>query len=718
MNTVLGEDLPVKRMFQWPGAKVLPGQSNIPQDIIQSLTHKLNRLHEQHALKIIPARDCSLDDQCLKIIEVISPLTVTIEDPSHVVYTFELDPDRLDIRAVYKPEGGPPIVSNIMVFHDYKATLYMTRTLSTYYVGAPAHIMVQTKIHEITEYLFNQISKEIFPHAFLEHLGTADFSLLIREFVTRFYYHINSEGVALGEKFYWNIFEQIFTPEKLHSYIHSRGARTKMASGIPPIQLIADLTEKVDTLARDLLTYINSSRVSHLTLEHLDTIVEISLLDKFLFPEHAIDKILEPLSDEDIYLQIAQNCSSEFLAYLLVSHYPNILKARRSLKHLKIIQYELIENLVRTGTYDFDTSRRVVRERIETFETIHASEDEDDLRHEIISTLFEPFCLEFKQQVPQLLLDRKLLIHEEASTLFSGDTDFFDNVASIERFASEHPCLTDLDRQIITDKLHTWSTFMNDIASDFLERWQSWKGCLNDEIASLQRDSLIPDGLRGSSALKDINRLLCYLFTRVYLNVPRFKDISKPTIIFIHGGAGVGKSTIGNVISKKLGIPTYFRATITREVMRHFIPHHLGSEIHRSSYQGRPTIEGFYQQSFRVSRAIEAVLDRAIKENTSVMIESGVLLPGTLSSRYYERANIVEVFLAAPENQITHRRMLVGSVSLGKDKAKRLKNFHPIRLIDFVMKKIARDRKITVIEHKDVPEIISEIMVRALNPYS
>ncbi|HDP25205.1 MAG TPA: hypothetical protein ENN34_07150, partial [Deltaproteobacteria bacterium] len=718
MNRVPEDDLPGMRMFQWPGAKVLPGQHNVPQDIIQSLVHKINRLHDQHVLKLLPSCECGLDEPCLQIIEVINPVSITIEDPSNVVYTFELDPARLDILALYTPPKGPCISSNIMVFHDYKAILYMTRTLSSYYVGAPAQIMTQTKIHALTTYLFSQIARELFPHTTLERLSRTDFTVVTREYLTRFYYHINAETIGPGEKVFWNMFEQLITPEKLYSYIHSRYARKKMAPCITPVQLIADLTEKIDTLARDLLAHIPSNKIPHLTLQQLDRIVDISLLDKFLFPEHAIEKILETLSEEDRHAQIARNHSSRFLAYLLVMHYPNILRTRQSLTFLKTFQYELIENLVKTGAYDFDTSRRFVAECIERFENTCQSKGEEELRREIISNLFEPFCIDFKHQLPQLLLDRKLLGREEAAVLFAGDRDFFDNVASIERFTTGHSCLTDLDRQIITDKLHTWTSFMDNIASEFLKSWKHFRECETAELLSLNRENLIPGEQKDISSLKDINTLLCFLFTRVYLSVPRFKDIRKPTIIFIHGGAGVGKSTIGNVISKKLGIPTYFRATITREVLRHFIPKHLGREIHRSSYQGRPTIEGFYEQSFRVSRAIEAVLDRAIKENTSVMIESGVLLPGTLSSRYYEKANIVEVFLAAPDNQITHRRMLVGSVSLGKDKEKRLKNFHPIRLIDFVMKKLARERKNTVIEHKDVPEIISEIMVRALNPFS
>jgi len=718
MSRDLTDEIPSRKMFQWPGAKVLPSQHTVPQDIIQSLTHRLNRLRDQHALLMFPARDHGIDEPSLYIMDVLSPVTITIEDPSNIVYTFELDPDRLDILAICIPGSGAPIVSNIMVFHDYNANLYVTKPLSTYLAHSPGQIIAQAKIHEISSLLFNQICREISPDVPLHQVGFQDLSLVVREFISRYYYHAQTDSAALGEPFSWELFEQLFTPEKLFGFMNSRAVQKRISEGFAPIHIIACLLEKIDTFCRDPLSSIGAKKVSSITLEQVDKIVEESTLDAFLFPKKVIAQTIASLSGNDILARIAQRYSLDFLTYALISQYGPIHKARKALEKLKILQYDLTENLVKSGVYDFDTSRRIVNKNTEAFERTSAGKSDDALSENIIRTLFDPFRIDFMKQLSQLLMDRRLITSDEAATFFAGDRTFFDSAGKVQDFLDKSRQVTELDRQIVTDKLRTWTSFMDDIASSFLVKWKHWRDCVNAEISGLNQCRLIPPDMKGKIILDELNRLLAYLFTRVYLNVPRFKDLRKPTVVFIHGGAGVGKSTIGNVISKKLGIPTYFRATITRAVMRHFIPMHLCPEVHRSSYQGRPTIEGFYEQSFSISKAIEAVLDRAIKENTSVMIESGVLLPGTLSRQYYERANIVEVLLAAPENKITHRRMLVGSVSLGKDKNKRLNNFHPIRLIDFVMKKLAKDREITVIEHKDMQDIISEIMVRALNPYT
>jgi len=222
MSRDLTDEIPSRKMFQWPGAKVLPSQHTVPQDIIQSLTHRLNRLRDQHALLICPARDYGIDEPSLFVMDVLSPVTITIEDPSNIVYTFELDPDRLDILAICIPGSGAPIVSNIMVFHDYNANLYVTKPLSTYLAHSPGQIIAQAKIHEISSLLFNQICREISPDIPLHQVGFQDLSLVVREFISRYYYHAQTDSAALGESFSWELFEQLFTPEKLFGFVNSR----------------------------------------------------------------------------------------------------------------------------------------------------------------------------------------------------------------------------------------------------------------------------------------------------------------------------------------------------------------------------------------------------------------------------------------------------------------------------------------------------------------
>lgn len=697
---------------------MLPFQYSVPQDVVQTLVHRLKRLHEHHALLMKSVVELGIDEPAFFIMEVLSPQTITIEDPSDIVYTFDLDPDRLDILSVCTPGTGEAVVSNVMIFHDYDANLYMTKSLCDYLTSASDQIMSHAKTHEITSLLLNQITREVSRETPLHQAGFQDFSIMIREFISRYYYHMHTEGTARGESLSWEIFQQLFTPEKVFEYIHTKGVQRKIEQGYSTIHLIARLSEKIDTFSRDPFIYTDSKKLAGIKLDRIDKVVDESAIDMLLFPKKIIAQAISSLSEDDILAPVARRYTPDFLTYALIFQYGAISKARKALEMLKTTLYKLVEDLVKSGIYDFDTSRRIVNQHMGEFERNSSVENDKGIKENVIRTLFDPFRIDFARQFSQLLIERKIIPGDTARTFFSGHNNFFDSTKKVQDFIDTIPALTELDRQIITDKLRTWISFMDQIASEFLRKWNRWKECLDAEISGLFQCRLIPPDQKGSEALDELNRLLAFLFTRVYLNVPRFKDLGKPMVVFIHGGAGVGKSTIGNVISKKLGIPTYFRATITRAVMRHFIPRCIYPEIHRSSYQGRPTIEGFYEQSFRISRAIEAVLDRAIKENTSVMIESGVLLPGTLSNRYYEQANIVEILLAAPENKITHRRMLVGSVSLGKDKDKRLANFQPIRLIDFVMKKLAKNRRITVIENKDIDEIISDIMVRALNPYT
>ncbi|MCD6184147.1 MAG: AAA family ATPase, partial [Thermovirga sp.] len=464
-------------------------------------------------------------------------------------------------------------------------------------------------------------------------------------------------------------------------------------------------------------SYISLKKIGALDLEELDKIVPDSLLDEFLFPKHQVESILSLLPEDHIYTIFAQIFTPDILTYLLVAHYSAIYKTRRALDARTIMQYWMTADFVRSGTYDFDTSRRIVSEEIARFEHSSKGKDKKILKEDIVAILSKPFSLRLKKELVPLLLDRKLISPEKADSLFDKGKTFNETLETVQQYLFARETLSDLDRQIITEKLNVWSASIKDMADKILQRWLVWQRCLHEEINQLRKDILIPDDRKDESCLEDINSLLCYLFPRVYLDIPRLKELKKPLILFIHGSAGVGKSSVGNVVAKKLGIPTYFRSTITREVLRHFIPPFVGQEIHRSSYQGRPTIEGFYNQGLCVAKAIEANLDRAIKENTSVMIEAGMLLPGMLSSEYYERANVVEVFLSAPENKITHRRMVVASKSLAMDKQKRLHNFTSIRLLDDVLKKMAKNRHITVIENKNIEKMIAGVISRVLNPY-
>lgn len=709
----------IKEVHRYPATKVLPGQVDISQDVIQDLLHKIERLRGQNKLRISPAKEFGIDDSSLFILDILDSTSVTVEDSSGAVYTFEFNPYRLDILAIYTSRTRTQWTSNIMILHDYKFNLYITKALSVFYANAPAQIKIQAKVHEVTEYLLNQILKNIFPHGCADSLDFDDLSLIVNEFISRYYYQISLKEFTLSKDSYWGIFERLFTPKKLYSYIHSRAVRKILNSGISLIHMIANLMEKIDTLARDPLSYTSSKRIDGLSLEQLDKVVPNSLLDDFLFPKHTVEKILSSLPENNFYSKIAQGLSSEFLAYLLVSHFSHIYKSRRALEDLKIVQYDVTAKLIRSGAYDFDTSRKIVNQEIGRFD-YDSLDDKDEklLQQDIATRLSNLFLFEFKKQLSQLFIDRKLDAASGTISLFDENTRFSDMLKTIRQDLFNKDTLSDLDKQIINDKIYNWSIFIDNMSKDILQRWLVWKRCSMEEINRLRQDISIPDKLKDNSQLNGLNKLLCYLFPRVYLEVPRFKDLRKPTIIFIHGGAGVGKTTVGNILAKKLGIPTYFRATITREVLRHFIPCFICEEIHRSSYQGKPTIDGFYDQSLRISKAIQANLDRAIKENTSVMIESGVLLPGTLPSKYYEKANIVEILLAAPSNMITHRRMLVGSVSLGKDRQKRLKNFHSIRLLDDVFKRLARKRHITIIDHKDVEHTIEEIMDKSLDPYA
>jgi len=117
-----------------------------------------------------------------------------------------------------------------------------------------------------------------------------------------------------------------------------------------------------------------------------------------------------------------------------------------------------------------------------------------------------------------------------------------------------------------------------------------------------------------------------------------------PVIVLIGGATGVGKSTIAAQVADRLGVVRIISTDSIREVMRAFFSESLMPAIHYSSYDADRAVRiplgtgldshliGFMEQVEMVNVGVLAVLDRAIKEGTSLVVEGVHLVPGMLAS--------------------------------------------------------------------------------------
>jgi 2-phosphoglycerate kinase len=138
----------------------------------------------------------------------------------------------------------------------------------------------------------------------------------------------------------------------------------------------------------------------------------------------------------------------------------------------------------------------------------------------------------------------------------------------------------------------------------------------------------------------------------------RFQEPDRPVILLLGGATGSGKTSLALEVSRRLGIHAVLSTDSIRQIMRLVLTPELVPAIHASSYDahraiGRvapsddPVVEGFLAQASIVSVGVRAMLDRAVAENTSLILDGVSIVPGFLDlSQYAEKAHVISLVVA------------------------------------------------------------------------
>jgi 2-phosphoglycerate kinase len=125
-----------------------------------------------------------------------------------------------------------------------------------------------------------------------------------------------------------------------------------------------------------------------------------------------------------------------------------------------------------------------------------------------------------------------------------------------------------------------------------------------------------------------------------------FVNSGRPLIYLIGGTAGCGKSTIATMLASRLDIVRTQSTDMLREVMRTMVPEQLLPVLHKSSFVAwsalpgqigeadKPSeaqlIHGYQTQADLLSVAIEAVIQRALRERVSLILEGVHINPALI----------------------------------------------------------------------------------------
>lgn len=137
-----------------------------------------------------------------------------------------------------------------------------------------------------------------------------------------------------------------------------------------------------------------------------------------------------------------------------------------------------------------------------------------------------------------------------------------------------------------------------------------------------------------------------------YLVWREFEEPDKPVIILLGGTAGVGKTSLALAVAQRLGVSRMLSTDSIRHIMRIMLSAELVPAIHVSSFdayrelpalghEDDPVIDGFLSQATTVSVGVRAMIDRAIEENTSLVLDGVALVPGLIDlTEYADRAHV------------------------------------------------------------------------------
>ncbi len=193
---------------------------------------------------------------------------------------------------------------------------------------------------------------------------------------------------------------------------------------------------------------------------------------------------------------------------------------------------------------------------------------------------------------------------------------------------------------------------------------------------------------------------------------------TRPLIILIGGGTGVGTSTISTELANLLNITKVIGSDSIREIMRSTIPKNIAPDMHTSTYNAwglyknipskkTSILHGYYNQVRKVSFGVNAMINRALRENESIIIEGVHIFPGMFENH----KNTFEYFLDIKDGEAHksrfYRREGVNSL---RPASRYLKYFKEIRTIrDFIINEVKK-KKIPIIESIEVQETLNKLI--------
>ncbi|MGI8596069.1 MAG: hypothetical protein ACR2LY_02125 [Thermoleophilaceae bacterium] len=193
--------------------------------------------------------------------------------------------------------------------------------------------------------------------------------------------------------------------------------------------------------------------------------------------------------------------------------------------------------------------------------------------------------------------------------------------------------------------------------------------------------------------------------------------LDRPLVILLAGTAGVGKSTLATMLAHRLGLTRVIATDVIRQVLRAFLSHEFMPVVHYSSFEagaalaesaGDRVVAGFELQAARVATGVSAIVDRACREGTPLIVEGIHVVPGTLEAALGSRCVAVEALLVV-EDEDRHRAHF-GLRGGERPAARYLDRFAEIRMLQDHLTERARAAGVPVVDNATIDIALAEVM--------
>ncbi len=200
----------------------------------------------------------------------------------------------------------------------------------------------------------------------------------------------------------------------------------------------------------------------------------------------------------------------------------------------------------------------------------------------------------------------------------------------------------------------------------------------------------------------------------------RLDHMHKPLILMICGATGVGKSTLATMLAHRLGVTRVTATDMVRQVLRAFFSNQFMPAVHYSSFDadqgvrlntaGDALLTGFERQVEQVSVGIKALIQRAVLERTSMVIEGVHCVPGAFEGLEQLDAVVVPVVVAIEDEELHRSHFFARGESQSRAVERYLAAFGRIRRLQGYIVDRALKIGVPVIDNSSLDDSLTEVM--------